>query len=150
MPSLLGSTVAANYGTMKSSENYTVDGSNVRTYTGPFTQFGTRQLKFLKITAVHDGAAVNFSTTYTAANSDYSVAVRAIQNVAEVYAVGTPDATGFIAIIAADTANGSDTATGTQPITTGYGVLEAAIKAAVEADTSATVVELTFDGVAIS
>ena len=148
MPSLLGTTVAANYGTMKSAENYTVDASNVRTYTGPYTQFGTRQLKFLKITAVHDGAAVNFSTTYTASNSNFSKAVRSIQQVAEIYAVGTPDATGFIAIVAADTANGAETSSNVQATT--YGQLEAFIKAAVEADTSATVVELTFDGVAIS
>jgi hypothetical protein len=146
MPSLLNTTVATNYGRMVSTENYT-ESAGVRTYTGPYTQFGTRQLKFLKVTAIHDSAAVNFSTSYTDKNSDFSLAVRAIQNYAEIYAVGTPDATGFIAVVAADTANGADSGN-TQG--TGYGLMEAAIKAAVEADTSATVVELTFDGVAIS
>ena len=71
-----------------------------------------------------------------------------IQQVAEIYAVGTPDSTGFIAVVAADTANGAETSSNVQATT--YGQLEAFIKAAVEADTSATVVELTFDGVSIS
>lgn len=154
MPSLLGTTVAANYGTMKSTENYTVDGNNVRTYTGPFTQFSTRQLAFLKVVATESNgsSAVDFSATYTASNSDYSVAVRTIQQVAEVYAVGTPDATGFIVVVAIDTANSSDTATGTQPVTTGYGVLEAALVAALAngGSSTATVTALAFDGVAIS
>jgi len=147
MPSLLGSTVAANYGRMISTENYT-ESNGVRTYTGPYTQFGTRQLKFLKVTAVHNGGAVDFSATYTASNSALSKAVRAIQGFAEVYMVGIPDATGFIAVVAGDTANGAEANSNVQATT--YGAMEAAIKAAVEADTSATVAELTFDGVAIS
>jgi hypothetical protein len=154
MPSLLGTTVAANYGTMKSPESYTVDASNVRTYTGPFTQFGTRQLKFLKVTAVTGDtgstSAVNFSTTYTAAFSNFAKAVRAIQQVAEIYAVGTPDSTGFIAVVAADTANGAETSSNVQATT--YGQLEAYIAAACATGTgaAATVSELDFDGVAIS
>jgi len=131
MPSLVGSTVAANY--LKAA---------------PSTQFGTRQLTFLKVTAVHSAAAVDFSATYTASNSTFSKAVRAIQNFAELYAVGTPDATGFIVIIADDTKNGAEANSNVQATT--YGAMEAAIKAAIEADTSATVAELTFDGVAIS
>jgi hypothetical protein len=92
MPSLIGTTVATNYGRMVSTENYS-ESAGVRTYTGPYTQFGTRELKFLKVTAVEsDGStATNFSTTYTAANSDYALAVRAIQGYAEVLAVGIPD-----------------------------------------------------------
>ncbi len=151
MPSLIGSTVAANYGRMVSTENYSESGG-VRTYTGPFTQFGTRQLKFLKVVAVEsDGStATNFATTYTAANSDYALAVRAIQAFAEVYAVGTPDSTGFIAVIADDTRNGAEANSNTQATT--YGALEAAIVAnlANGGSSAATVTELTFDGVAIS
>ena len=152
MPSLLGTTVAANYGTMKSPESYTVDGSNVRTYTGPFTQFGTRQLKFLKVVATESNgsSAVDFSSTYTAANSDFSVAVRTIQTVAEIYAVGTPDSTGFIVVVAADTANGAEANSNVQATT--YGALEAALVTALAngGSSTATVSELTFDGVAIS
>jgi hypothetical protein len=150
MPSLLGSTVATNYGRMISTENYS-ESAGVRTYTGPYTQFGTRQLKFLKVVGVEsDGStAVNFSTTYTASNSDFSLAVRAIQVYAEVYAVGTPDSTGFIVVIADDTRNGADSGN-TQG--TGYGLMEAAVTANLANGGSAatTITELTFDGVAIS
>jgi hypothetical protein len=139
---------------MKSPESYTVDGSNVRTYTGPFTQFGTRQLRFLKVVGTEsDGStAVDFSATYTAANSDFAVAVRTIQTMAEIYAVGTPDSTGFIVVVAADTANSSASGNGTNPIATTYTLLESAIVAALGngGSSSSTVSELTFDGVAIS
>ena len=160
MPSLIGTdslsgvNVAANYGRMISTENYTVDGSNVRTWTGPYTQFGTRQLKFLKITAVTGDtgstSAVNFSTSYTTALSNFAKAVRAIQNFAEVYAVGIPDSVGFIAVVAADTGNGAEPSSNVQATT--WGALEAAIASACATGTgaAATVAELTFDGVAIS
>jgi hypothetical protein len=62
----------------------------------------------------------------------YSAAVRTLQNFAEVYAIFTPVATGFIAVIAADTADGSEVATpNTQAAT--FGKAEAAIKAAIQA-----------------
>lgn len=136
MPSLLGTDVTANY--LKAA---------------PSTQFGTRQLTFLKITAVTGNtgstSAVDFSATYTASNSVFSKAVRAVQNFNEVYAVGTPDSTGFIVVIADDTKNGADSGN-TQG--TGHGLLEAAIAAACATGTgaAATVTELAFDGVAIS
>ena len=136
MPSLLGTTVTTNY--LKAA---------------PSTQFGTRELTFLKITAVTgtsgSTSAVDFSTTYTASNSTFSKAVRAIQNFNELYAVGTPDSTGFIVVIADDTKNGADSGN-TQG--TGHGLLEAALVAALAkgGSATATVAELTFDGVAIS
>ena len=135
MPSLIGTDVAANY--LKTS---------------PSTQFGTRQLTFLKVVATEsDGStAVDFSSSYASSNSDFSIAVRTIQTMAEIYAVGTPDATGFIVIIADDTKNGAAANSNTQGTT--YGALEAAIVAnlANGGSSSATVSELTFDGVAIS
>lgn len=119
--------------------------------TAPSTQFGTRQLTFLKVVATgSDGStAVNFSTSSTASNSDFSKAVRTIQNFNELYAVGTPDAVGFIVVIADDTKNGADSGN-TQG--TGHGLLEAALVAALAkgGSATATVSELTFDGVAIS
>ena len=134
MPSLIGTTVTTNY--LKAA---------------PSTQFGTRQLTFLKVVATEsDGStAVNFSTSYTTSNSDFSLAVRTIQNFNEVYAVGTPDSTGFIVIIADDTKNGADSGN-TQG--TGHGLLEAALVVALAngGSSTATVSELTFDGVAIS
>ena len=121
--------------------------------TAPSTQFGTRELTFLKVVATgSDGStAVNFSTSYTASNSDFSLAVRTIQNFNELYAVGTPDSTGFIAVVAADTGNGSATGTPNTQGTT-WTSLEAVITANLaNGGSSATAVtELTFDGVAIS
>jgi hypothetical protein len=105
----------------------------------------------LKVVAVEsDGStATNFSTTYTNSNSDFSLAVRAIQTYAEVYAVGTPDATGFIVIVATDTANGADSGN-TQAAT--FGLMEAAVTAnlANGGSSATTISVLTFDGVAIS
>jgi hypothetical protein len=105
----------------------------------------------LKVVATgSDGStAVNFGTTYVASGSDFSKAVRTVQNFNEIYAVGTPDATGFIVVIADDTKNGADSGN-TQG--TGHGLLEAALVAALAkgGSATATVSELTFDGVAIS
>ena len=119
--------------------------------TAPSTQFGTRELTFLKVVATgSDGStAVDFSATSTASNSDFSKAVRTIQNFNEIYAVGTPDAVGFIVVIADDTKNGANSGN-TQG--TGHGLLEAALVAALAkgGSATATVSELTFDGVAIS
>jgi hypothetical protein len=119
--------------------------------TAPSTQFGTRELTFLSVvaTASNGSTAVDFSATSTASNSDFSKAVRTIQNFNEIYAVGTPDATGFIVVIADDTKNGANSGN-TQG--TGHGLLEAALVAALAkgGSATATVAELTFDGVAIS
>jgi hypothetical protein len=134
MPSLVGTTVTANY--LKAA---------------PSTQFGTRQLTFLKVVATESNgsSAVDFSASYASSNSDFSLAVRTIQNFNEIYAVGTPDSTGFIVVIADDTKNGADSGN-TQG--TGHGLLEAALVTALAngGSSTATVSELTFDGVAIS
>jgi len=119
--------------------------------TAPSTQFGTRELTFLKVVATgSDGStAVDFSATSTASNSDFSKAVRTIQNFNEIYAVGTPDGVGFIVVIADDTKNGANSG---NIQGTGHGLLEAALVAALAkgGSATATVSELTFDGVAIS
>lgn len=109
MPSLIGTTVAANY--LKTS---------------PTTQFGTRALRIIKIVAANGGDSdidftaqkytVTGATTgaftgaYTDGDSYFNAAVRGIQTVAEIYAVGQPDATTFLAVVAAETVNDSDTA----------------------------------------
>jgi len=115
MPSLLGTYVAANYGRMTSQD----------TYGGvTFSNFGTRNLAFIKIVA--SGSPTNaldftaaagpdtdadtaYSNSLTYAwqdsNSYYSVAIRVIQQFAEVYFVGDPSSTAFVVAIAIDTAN---------------------------------------------
>jgi len=142
MPSLLGTYVAANYGRMTS----------IDTYGGlTYNNFGTRNLAFLKISAVNtssttvldftaaagpdtdasniSGYANQISTfdpavnqtsavkSYLDSNSYFAVAVRTLQQFAEVYMVGTPYSTGsgtgltsgFIVAVALDTASDSGT-----------------------------------------
>jgi hypothetical protein len=147
MPSLIGEQVGGG-----TSGRYV--GANFQK-ADAITNMGTRALTFLKITAITGAtgstSAVNFSTSYTTSDSNFAKAIRAIQQYAEVYAVGTPDGTGFIVVVGTDTKNGAEANSNAQATT--YGALEAAIKyACTDSDTgaSATVAEITFDGVAIS
>jgi len=73
---------------------------------GPFTRFGTRQLQAIKVVS----ATVNFSTSYTATNSNFSKAIRAIQDRAEVFYAGIPGntATGFTVLISSVNSDSGD------------------------------------------
>ena len=51
MPSLLGSTVAANYGRMTAQQTYGIGQA--------FTNFATRQLRLIKVTATANKAITN-------------------------------------------------------------------------------------------
>ena len=64
---------------------------------GPYTRFGTPTLQAIKVVSV----TINFSTTYTATNSNYAKAIAAIQERAEIYYAGIPGntATGFTVLI---------------------------------------------------
>ena len=112
MPSLLGTYVAANYGRLTSQD----------TYGGvTFSNFGTRNLAFLTVNVAK--ATVDFEAApSTDPNSDsladwqdslspFSVAVRTLQQSAEVYFVGAPGHAGspatssFVVGVAIDTAN---------------------------------------------
>lgn len=136
MPSLLGTTVAANYGKMTAQQTYGVGQA--------FTNFATRQLRLIKIVATaSDGTtAVNFTDASAGALSDFSKAVRALQTVAEVYAIFTPGTAGFMALIAEDTVNDSDTSSN---VPGGYGDVEASILAALAKGGSATATVTTAD-----
>lgn len=163
MPSLLGTTVTANYNRVV-GPSYTVSG-DVRTYTGPFSSFGTRILKFYKIESKNGGGgAVDFTKSTLAAdpltswqdpNSLFARAILALQQFGEVFYVGTPGTGGFIVALADDTASGAEPNSNDQADTFGaitFGAMEAAIKAAVGADTSATVtnVKESADGLSIA
>ena len=117
MPSLLGTSVATNYGRMVPQQTYGVGAL--------FSNFGTRQLRFLKVVATqaNGSTAVDFSkdngtsggtayttvgTGYQSSNSKFSLAVRALQTGAEIYQVFTPGTAGFIVVISEDTVNDSD------------------------------------------
>jgi hypothetical protein len=132
MPSLLTTDVAANYGRMVPQQTYGVGEGQ--------TNFGTRQLALIKVliggTAAdvryQDGATSTLSFNLT--NSVFAVAVRTLQSFGEVYAVYSPVATGFIALVALDTANSSESANGVNgQIATTWGLAEAAVAAAVDA-----------------
>lgn len=82
MPSLVGTSAAANY--LKAS---------------PTTKMGTRELLFLQIDMNTD-----VETGYTDSNSLYAKAIRGLELVCEVYAIGTPNGNWFTAVVAADTA----------------------------------------------
>jgi hypothetical protein len=131
MPSLLSTTVAANYGRMVPQQTYGV-GENQ-------TNFGTRQLVLIKVLIGGTAADMRYQDGATSAssfnltNSCYSAAVRSLQAFGEVYAVYTPVATGFIALMALDTLNSAESANGTNPIATTYGIAEAAVAAAIDA-----------------
>jgi hypothetical protein len=113
MPSLIGTTVAANY--LKAES--------------PFTRFGTPELVVIKV--VQTGV----DATPSAANSLFSKSVRALQQTAEVYGVFAPVADGdndyYHAIIVANTQTNGDTkpAGGLVDTGSGWGILETAIQA---------------------
>lgn len=131
MPSLLGTTVAANYGAMTPQQTYGVGTI--------YSNFGTRQLRFVQVTAVTGNtgstSAVNFSTNYQSALSAFAVAVRALQTAGEVYYINVPNSTGFVIAVAEDTLNDSDTSSN---VPGGYGDIEAAVLAALDAGSFTT------------
>lgn len=145
MPSLYGTTVAANYGRMTPQQTYGVG--------EVYTNFGTRQLQVIKV-AVSGGTndmryadGATSTTSYQDSNSLFSLAVRSLQQFAEVYSVYAPVAGGFIAIVALDTGNSADAGEAKNPapgaINTGYGQVEAAIAASLNASASVTVTAVT-------
>jgi len=118
MPSLVGTTVAANY-------NRAViyhPGTSVAAAT-PYSQFGTRELVLLKATA--SGGTPFATATAADAGSDYAMAIRALQVVAEVFYVQRVSDTVIAFLVAADTINSADANSNVQ--SGGYGVLEAAL-----------------------
>jgi hypothetical protein len=125
MPSLLGTDVTTNY--LKAS---------------PSTQFGTRELSIIKIEIANVA-----DNTPLGSNSLFSKAVRALQQTAEVYAVGTPVSTTtdyFQAIIATDTQwDGAGTGTtAVLPSGANYTALEAAIEAGCGVAATVTLIAL--------
>ena len=145
MPSLIGAdagsgvNVAANYNAMPAQQSYGIGEK--------YTNFGTRQLSIIKV-AVSGGSndmryadGATSSTSYQDANSLFAKAVRALQTYAEVYAVYAPVAGGFLAVVALDTANSSDSGNGDTDgaIGTGYGLLEGVIAASLNSSASVTV-----------
>lgn len=105
--------VAANYGRMVPQHTYGAQGTN-------YTNFGTRNLRFIKVVVTGADLTVGAGTS----NNTFSVAVRALQTVAEVWGVFTPSATGFVAVLSDDTFNDGD---GSSNLPGGYAQLEEAV-----------------------
>ena len=144
MPSLIGSTgsdgttatgVAANYLKMTPQDTYATGAE--------FSNFGTRSLRLLKVvttggtndlTKGADGA----NGTYKDQNSVFARAVRALQTMGEVYLVGQPDTTSFMALVSADTVNDADT-TNVNTAGTTYGGMEAVINASLNTSGTCTI-----------
>ena len=119
---------------------------------GPYTRFGTPQLQALKIIS----ATINFTTTPTVANSNLYKAVTALQDLAEVYYVGIPTASGANQFIALVHLNKTDTndgfgATQTIPTATTYENIEDEIRAALgTAEDDVTVTNSTLTGLSFN
>jgi hypothetical protein len=113
---------------------------------GPYTSFGTPQLQALKIVS----ATINFTTTPTIVGSNLSLAVRGLQDMAEVYYVGKPTASGanqFIALVGitkTDSGNGYGASTSMDG---SYENIEDSIRAALgTAEDDVTVTEVALTG----
>lgn len=135
MPSLIGTTVATNYLRVV-GPSYTESGT-VRTYAGPFTNFGTRQLAFYKITST------GIHTGYTLANSLFQKALNGVAITSELYFVGVPASDNVVIAIAVDTD------AGTTSVNSNDQTIQDAVRAAT-ADGSATVTLLTASGASIA
>jgi hypothetical protein len=111
-------------------------GGNARKVTKR-TLIGTPPLVFVNVAAVHDGAPVNFSTNFEAANSNFAKAVLALQGFGEVFMVGAPNSTSFTVLMNSSTVNNG----AANESDGSFGDAEAVVKAAIAADTSVTITQ---------
>jgi hypothetical protein len=135
MPSLIGTDVATNYLRVV-GPSYT-ESAGVRTYAGPYSTFGTRQLAFFKITST------GIHTGYTLSNSLFQKALNGVAITSEMYFVGTPASDNVVIAIAVDTDAGTASDNANDQ------TIQAAVRAAT-GDTGATVTALTASGASIA
>jgi len=113
---------------------------------GPYTSFGTPQLQALKIVS----ATINFTTTPTIVGSNLSLAVRGLQDLAEIYYVGKPTATGanqFIALVNITKTDTNDGYGASSTFAGGYENIEDSIRGALgTAEDDITVTEVALTG----
>ena len=117
---------------------------------GPYTRFGTPQLQAIKIVS----ATINFTTTPTATNSNLSKAVTALQDLAEVYYVGVPTASGanqFIALVHLNKTDAGDGFGASSSADGSYENLEDEIRAALgTAENDVTITNSTLTGLSFN
>lgn len=140
MPSLYGTTVTANYGKMTAQQTYGTDNN--------FSNFGTRNLRFLKVTATTDGTtAIDFSATSVSTLSgftDFAAAVRTLQTIGEIYLVGPGGSAGFLVAVSGDTlADGTSVSVSSPSYTAIQTALVAAMKGQVASGRSAATATVT-------
>jgi hypothetical protein len=151
MPSLLGTYVAANYGRMTSIDTYggltynnlgtrnlaflKISSTIISSIYGDFTLANGYDTDASNVSGINNQISTfNPAVSQTAgavayldSNSQFSIAVRTIQQFAEVYLVGTPYTTGsnsgFVVAVALDTANDANSSSNTQLYNTGYPTL---------------------------
>lgn len=112
---------------------------------GPITRLGTPQLQAIKIVS----ATINFATSYTASNSNFSKAVRALQDEAEIYYVGIPQntANGFVALVHLNKTDSGDGFGASTNFNSSYENIEDIIRAAIgTAEDDVTVTNVTLTG----
>jgi hypothetical protein len=125
MPSLYGTTVTANYGKMTAQQTYGTDNN--------FSNFGTRNLRFLAVFVTTDGSAkidmTSTSVSTITGFTDFAAAVRTIQTIGEIYLVGAPGTNGFIVAVSGDTlADGTSVASSSPSYTAIQNALVATAK----------------------
>ena len=112
----------------------------------PSTQFGTRKLRVIKV--VVGGGAPNLTTGQALSDSSFSKAVLCLQNFAEIFAVGAPSSTGFLAIISDDTAQ--DSANDTNVVAVPGNWQQAEVNIVAFLGGTCTITDLFMEGIALS
>jgi len=131
---LTGTTVAANYRKVS-----------------PSTQFGTRELRFVKVELV-GGTRPDFTVGTGLSDSYFSKAVLQMQNYGESWAVGTPGQYAFVMVFSSDTAQDSAVDTNAVTVPGTWGDAEAAVYASLGswASGSVTVKDIYLSGAAFA
>jgi hypothetical protein len=107
-----------------------------------YSNFATRSLRLIKVVTSGGTNDLRYGAdgatgTYKDTNSVFGRAVRALQTMGEVYLVGQPDATSFMALVAGDTVN--DATTSSNVAGTTYNAMEAVINASLNASGTCTI-----------
>jgi hypothetical protein len=126
--------VAANYLRMPAQDQYATGAE--------YSNFATRSLRLIKVVTSGGTNDLRYGAdgatgTYKDTNSVFGRAVRALQTMGEVYLVGQPDATSFMALVAGDTVN--DATTSSNVAGTTYNAMEAVINASLNASGTCTI-----------
>jgi len=122
-------TVAQTYNNSGAEITAARVGANAYKFVDPFSRFGTRSIRFVKLVNGGDLTSGDFTTNKANTDSNLSRAVRCALNYGEVCVIGTPSATGLIVGYYDDTLNDGSAASPSASDAS-YGKLEAELAAA--------------------